>query len=180
MPDRPNILFIVAFPDEWKAGSTVSTPVSLLDLLPTFGEIAGVDDMLPHDGVSLQRTVEEDAADRMVFAQAHEAVGMPCIMARQGKYKFNYFHGYDGQLFDLESDPGEWHNLVNEASCEAVSERFRSRILERFDPETIAAENLESLYRRRLIRDTMTTQGRTWTHFPSFDARKGASDQYFA
>ena len=40
-------------------------------------------------------------------------------------------------------------------------------------------ENLASLYRRRLIRDSMTKNGQTWTHFPEYDARKGASDQYF-
>jgi hypothetical protein len=43
----------------------------------------------------------------MVFSQAHEAVGMPCIMARQGRFKYNYIHGYDPQLFDLQADPKE-------------------------------------------------------------------------
>ena len=46
------------------------------------------------------------------------------------------------------------------------------------DPEAVAAENLASLYRRRAIAQVMTSQGRTWCHFPSFDFRKGASDQY--
>ncbi|MEZ4675885.1 MAG: hypothetical protein R2932_16795 [Caldilineaceae bacterium] len=39
---------------------------------------------------------------------------MPCIMARQGDYKYNYIHGHAPQLFDLAADPGEWHNLATD------------------------------------------------------------------
>ena len=42
----------------------------------------------------------------------------------------------------------------------------------------MACENLASLKRRALIRDVMTSQGRTWAHYPEYDARKGALDQY--
>ena len=45
------------------------------------------------------------------FLQAHEAVGMPCIMARQQHFKYNYIHGHEDQLFDLDADPGETRNL---------------------------------------------------------------------
>jgi choline-sulfatase len=99
-------------------------------------------------------------------------------MARQGRYKYNYIHGYEPQLFDIEADPGEWHNLADEADHREAAEALRGRILERFDPDAMASENLASLYRRRLIRDTMTKQGHTWAHFPHFDARRGALDQY--
>ena len=42
----------------------------------------------------------------------------------------------------------------------------------------MARENLASLYRRRLIRDTMKRHGHTWSHDPAFDHRRGAMDQY--
>ena len=32
---------LMRFPDGWKAGTTFATPVSLLDLLPTFCQLAG-------------------------------------------------------------------------------------------------------------------------------------------
>ncbi len=85
---------IVRFPDRWKAGEKFATPVSLLDLLPTFCDLARVDDLLPHDGRSLMSLLQTDEPERVVVSQAHEAVGMPCIMARQGRFKFNYFHGF--------------------------------------------------------------------------------------
>jgi len=169
---------IVRFPDGWKAGTTHGAPVSLLDLLPTFCELAGVNELLPHDGESLLPQLENPPADRVVYAQAHEAVGMPCIMARQGRYKYNYIHGYAPQLFDLETDPGEWNNLAEDAAHRETADALRTRILSDFDPDRMQQENLASLYRRRLVRDTMLNHGQTWAHFPQFDARRGAMDQY--
>ena len=43
-------------------------------------------------GQSLIGLLENEPEDRIVFAQAHEAVGVPCLMARQGKYKYTYIH----------------------------------------------------------------------------------------
>ena len=173
---------IVRFPDGWRAGTTFSDPVSLIDLLPTFCDLAGGEDPPPPHGQSLVSAAADDA-DRVVFAQAHEAVGMPCIMARQGRYKYHYIHGFAPRLFDLDNDPGEWHNLSGEHAEDAhrqVEARLLARILDRFDPDVIAEENLDSLYRRRLIRDTMSRHGHTWSHEPGFDHRKGAMKQYLS
>ena len=169
---------LMRFPDRWKAGTVCDTPVSLIDLLPTFCQLADAPAELPHDGQSLLPIIDGAQSERTIFAQAHEAVGMPCIMARQGHYKYNYIHGYDDQLFDLKNDPGEWKNLCGDRSHAAVEQSLREQILAHFDPERMAQENLASLYRRRLIAEVMQEQGRTWCHFPRYDFRKGASDQY--
>lgn len=169
---------IVRFPDRWKAGTTCDIPVSLIDLLPTFCEVTGAEAALPHDGDSLIPLLAGGAPQRHIFAQAHEAVGTPCIMVRQDRYKYNYIHGYDDQLFDLEADPGEWNNLVDDPAHRQTAAALRRLILDRFDPEAIGRANLESLYRRRLIRDTMKRHGQTWTHYPRFEARRGTLAQY--
>ena len=172
------IPLIVRFPDQWQAGTTVETPTSLLDLLPTFCELAGAEASLPHDGTSLLPIIEGQQADRHIFAQAHEAVGAPCIMIREGRFKYNYIHGHPPQLFDLESDPGEWNNLAGAAEHAATETRLRELILDRFDPAKMAADNLDSLYRRRLIRDVMYKHDASWNHHTTFDPRRGALDQY--
>ena len=169
---------LVRFPDRYKSGFVCSTPVSLLDLLPTFCRQAGVDPELPHDGDDLVPIIDGGDADRTVFAQAHEAIGMPCVMARQGDHKYNYIHGHAPQLFNLARDPGEWRNLAEDPECADVEERLGGAILERFDPGRMADENLASLYRRRMIGETMKQQGHTWAHFPKYDYRKGAVEQY--
>ena len=65
---------LMRFPDGWKAGTTFATPVSLLDLLPTFCQLAGEEAVLPHDGENLLEVLENGTEDRCIFAQAHEAV----------------------------------------------------------------------------------------------------------
>ena len=48
----------------------------------------------------------------------------------------SYVHGHDTRLFDLAADPGEWKDLAaqrHDASCAPL-------ILERFDPDAIAAD----------------------------------------
>ncbi|MBT5872546.1 MAG: hypothetical protein HOH43_03925 [Candidatus Latescibacteria bacterium] len=169
---------IVRFPDRWKSGTCVETPTSLLDLLPTFCDLAGADDLLPHDGSNLISLLSGDDPGRTVYAQAHEAVGMPCIMARRGNHKYNYIHGFSPQLFDLKSDSGEWKNLAGKPEHAGLAASFRDDILDRFDPEAMAVENLASLRNRALIRDVMKAQGRTWAHTPIFNPQKGALDQY--
>lgn len=170
---------IVRFPDKWKAGTVHTTPVSLLDLVPTFSELCGHADMLPHDGESLIGQLSDGDPDRIVFSQAHEAIGMPCVMARQGCYKYNYIHGYDDQLFDVDADPGEWSNLAEDPAHKDTADRLRGAILKEFDPDWMEQENLESLYRRQLVRDVNLKHKRTWAHKVEWDQTKGAAGQYF-
>ena len=171
---------VVRFPDGWQRGAQVATPVSLLDLLPTFTELAQYTDTQPYDGDSLIGLLEAgEDPERIVYSQAHEAVGMPCIMARQGRYKYNYLHGYAPQLFDLESDPREWVNLAAQSDQTDRVRAMERSILERFgDPDDIHQRNLESLHRRRLIGRVLRDQGYTWSHDPGLDHRKGAMQQY--
>ena len=44
---------VARFPAGWQAGTVCDTPVSFIDLLPTFCEIAATEAALPHDGESL-------------------------------------------------------------------------------------------------------------------------------
>lgn len=104
---------------------------------------------------------------------------MPCSMARQGQYKYNYIHGHDPQLFDLKTDPGEWINLAADPAYSEIADGLRQAIIERFDPEAMVSRTNASLLRRQLIDQTMTRHGQTWCHFPEYDYRRGASDQTF-
>ena len=126
---------IVRFPDGWKAGTTCTTPASLVDLLPTFCELAGAEDLLPHDGDSLLPLIEGEREDRVVFAQAHEAVGVPCIMARQGRYKYVYHtpaddkHPAERELYDMKADPQEFHNLAGDPAHKDRITRMHALLL---------------------------------------------------
>jgi choline-sulfatase len=169
---------IVKYPDNRNAGTVVDTPVTTMDLLPTFCEMTGSNASQPFDGDSLIPLFENENPDRHVFVQAHEVVGVPCIMVRKGDWKYNYIHGHAPQLFNMKDDPKEWDNLAGTPENSEIETELKALILDEFDPDDIAAENLASIRRRAVIKEVMDKQGVTWTHYPEFDARKNALEQH--
>ncbi len=96
---------------------SVDEVVSLVDLYPTFMDMAG----LPHPddlaGVSLMPELQGGSADRpdAVLSQYHgNFANTGEFMIRRGAHKYIGYTGYEPQLFDLDKDPDEIHNLANE------------------------------------------------------------------
>lgn len=176
---------ILRFPDGRGAGRRVGTPTSLIDLAPTFAQIAGVpaELMAPTDGASLLPLCDggNDAnlvAERIVFGEYHsEGVYGPCFMARQGRHKLVLIHGGDGperRLFDLETDPLEWNDLSEQPDHRAVARALEAAILDRFDPQEIEARVRASIARRMVIDPAMKAQGARW----DYTACEGGSARY--
>lgn len=172
------IPLIVHFPDGSYAGRKVKEPVTLLDLLPTLLDVVGVsaEQRLPVDGESLIGLLERSHNpdhERHIFSEYHlEKVKAPCFMVRKGRYKYIYIHGYDRQLFDLEADPGEWHNLAGQPEMQDTEEALHTLILTQFDPDKIAADGAESIARREVIKAAMLRNDTHWDYSPYFDATK--------
>lgn len=176
------IPMIVRFPDRWKAGTQISTPVSLVDILPTTLDMADVptDKRLPHDGQSLMSLINSsDHGDRVAFAEIHsEGIHAPCFMVRRDRFKYIHVHGHDEQLFDVEADPGEWHNLIDAPEYQTIRADLKTILLQQFDPDEIDTEVQMSTNRRQLVREAMNRTGTSWDVVPSFDPRKNALSQY--
>jgi choline-sulfatase len=161
---------LLRFPGRRGAGTRVDRPVSLLDLTPTLLDVAGVPEAkrLPLPGTSLLLDDE-----RTIFSEYHvEKVRAPCFMARRGRHKLIYVHGHERRLFDVVSDPGEWTDLAGEETTREIEEGLLHEILERFDPDRIAADGAASVRRREVIRDAMARTGTSWDYAPFFDATK--------
>lgn len=157
------IPMIVRFPDKRHGGTKVKTPVNLVDLLPTVCELADVNDLAPHDGSSMLPFMEKEDPERTTFAEIHsEGIHGNCFMARKGKHKYIYIHNHDDQLFDLEADPHEWNNLANDPAHEKIRQQLKAEILAQFDPEAIEKKVVESLRRRKIIREAMRITGLRW------------------
>ena len=170
------------FPDGWQRGTVRPEPVNLIDLLPTFLDMAGVGEgeRLPVDGKSLMGLLDgSETGEREALSEFHsQGAHAPCFMIRRGAFKYVYIHGYDSQLFDLEADPGEWHNLAGQPEYREVEAQLKARILEQFDPDAIDQAVTESVRKRTLIRRAMEITGTRWDVEPRFDATKGITDQY--
>ncbi|MBN1402372.1 MAG: choline-sulfatase [Anaerolineae bacterium] len=164
---------IFRFPDGWQAGVTCRQPASLVDIVPTMLDLAGVEEHRPIDGHSLLPCMGGEERDRVVYSESHtNGVYAVCIMARQHEFKYIYIHGEKDQLFDVEADPGEWHNLVDDPAYAQVAQGMRDQILSRFDPDAIEAELQESLLARPIVHQATVANDTHWDHFPYFDATK--------
>jgi choline-sulfatase len=158
---------LVRLPNGARAGETVAAPVSLLDLAPTFLEVAGAETRLPLDG----RSLLDPGEDRIVFSEYHvEKVRAPCFMARKGRHKLVHVHGHDERLFDLDADPGEWDDLLGRPEVAEIEQELRGAIHAQFDVERLAEIGPASVARRELIARAMARNGTHWDYQPFVDA----------
>jgi uncharacterized sulfatase len=136
--------FIIRWPARVAPGSVCHTPVHVVDLFPTFMEVAGgtVPEGTTLDGVSIVPLLKQrpEPEDRALFSHHPEYVvafaKTPCSMVRKGHWKLiHYFgdyldptgcepkpHTLSGrfvlgrrtELYHLAEDPGEAHDLAAE------------------------------------------------------------------
>ena len=163
------------------AAGRVGAHVSLVDLLPTFLDLATdgrppapVD---PLDGRSLLPLIDrrEPGEHRIAIAEySSEGVCAASRMVREGRYKYVYTRGLPPMLFDLVADPHELENLAGSAAAAEAEARLRTRALEGWDPERVHARILASQRRRHFLRDVAQRSGRypNWAYQPFADASR--------
>ena len=105
---------------------------SLLDILPTFCDYAGISPPAVIRGTSLRPAIEGRPLDRP-FAVSELRYGGPereGRMMRSDHYKYIVFNGgaRPEQLFDLTLDPGETRNLARDRDSAAVLREQRGRL----------------------------------------------------
>ncbi len=98
---------------------------SLVDLYPTFTDIAGIDPPDDLDGHSLLPELRGESSSRpdWVLSEYHDT-SMPTgtFMLRQGDWKVVRYVGLAPHLFDLANDPDELHDRA--AECPDVLSRL--------------------------------------------------------
>jgi choline-sulfatase len=126
------------------SGRVVKQIASHVDLFPTIVQAVGAelseeDEGLP--GTSLWPAIEGDEADRPGFAEYH-AVGSKTgvFMLREGPLKLVYYVGMPPQLFDLEADPDEAHDLVKDGAGLERARSLEAKLRRICDPEAVDAQ----------------------------------------
>lgn len=155
----------------------VSETVSTMDLLPTLIDLVGgrAEALLPMDGKSLYPalTGAGPLADEVFGEYMGEGTVTPTVMIRRGKYKYFTSLVDEPQLFDLDNDPKELHNLAKSADHSIVSLKFANEVARKWDLQAIHDKVLSSQRMRRLCWAALK-KGRfeSWDYNPDDDGRK--------
>ncbi|MCH7598570.1 MAG: sulfatase-like hydrolase/transferase [Myxococcales bacterium] len=112
------IPFIMHAPGVIGSGRHVNTRVSQVDILPTIASLLGLEVPQPLDGVDLTQALDPD---RAVIAEAVEGQARFGWAGLAALYRgsLKYIDGPNPELFDLERDPLEAHNIFSERRREA-------------------------------------------------------------
>jgi arylsulfatase A-like enzyme len=98
-----------------QAGRRIEQPVSLVDIFPTLMDMADAPKPDWLEGESLMPGLLGGPSRHpdWVISEYHSNFqNTGSFMLRTGRWKYIVYPGYESQLFDLEEDPDETHNLA--------------------------------------------------------------------
>ena len=116
-------------------GSSIEQPVELRDFLPTFIDIAGGSVPPDMDGRSLLKLIQGQQEQWRPYIDMEHATCYSddnyWAALTDGKIKYIWnFHNGSEQLFDLREDPGETHNLSEDAAYQNKLSELRKMMVE--------------------------------------------------
>lgn len=150
----------------------VKESVSTMDLLPTLVDLSGgrMDSSLSIDGESLYPALcGHRTKDEVIGEYMGEGTISPVMMIRRGKWKYTCSLVDLPQLFDLEKDPQELHNVADseEPEYKKAAAAFAEEASRRWDLQKIHDDVLQSQRMRRLCWNALK-KGRfeSWDYQP--------------
>jgi len=132
-----NIPLIARFPARFSAGRCVDTPVSLVDIFPTFLATCGIDAPSHLDGLDLAELAKDPHLREMIYGAyvfgGRDDFNTANYMAMNRRWKYIYSSSEDRQfLFDLQRDPDETRNRAEIPTCKAQTNVMRADLIARF------------------------------------------------
>lgn len=172
--------FVMAGPGV--ANRTVPNVMSHLDLLPTLLDIAGegpssgVDlaDRAPDlDGRSLWPLAggDDDPVSETSGEYTAEMTSHPIFMIRRGDLKYIHCDTDPPLLYDVEADPLERTNLVDDPDHDGEAAEFAAEVAKRWNSDVIRDRVMASQRARHAIHQAtdQTAGTRSWDHLPAND-----------
>ncbi len=148
---------------------TVAT--SNLDIAPTLADLAGISmaDIMPWtDGISLLPLMRgEERTAPVLMEYAAEGSQAPLVGIRHNKWKYVHCALDPDQLFDLETDPQEMHNLAGDTAFLPILTWFQAQAKARWDMAAFDAQVRESQARRWVVYPALRNGAYfPWDHQP--------------
>ncbi len=139
---------IVSYPEQIPAGRVASALTEYMGLYPTLAELAGL--ALPAETTVVEMPDAPRRLDATSFADVvrdPDLEGPPAVyseynlrapdpryMIRTRRYKYVLNQGAMDELYDLEADPGEVVNRIDDPALRAVQGELREQLLAWYDP----------------------------------------------
>ena len=107
-------------------GTTISTPVSLIDIMPTMLDLAGADPAPYNIGQSLMPLIDDDYGTHdsgPVFTQVYGSLSI-----RSDDMRFIRYADGSEELYDTATDPGQHTNLATDPAYATTLETLREEL----------------------------------------------------
>ncbi|MCF6175624.1 MAG: sulfatase-like hydrolase/transferase [Victivallaceae bacterium] len=137
--DCTRIPFIIKEPNSKNAGKIISTPINHTDILPTLYEYAGFGTVPIFDGKSLVPVIAEtiDEATQFTYMEFtrhtinHDGNGgyQPIRAIVQQSYKLVINLLDSDELYNLDDDPDELDNLINDNNHAEIRDKLHQQLL---------------------------------------------------
>jgi arylsulfatase A-like enzyme len=141
---------IVSHPGTLPRGKVTSALTEYIGLCPTLAELCGLEPpcrttlvAMPGapekmDAVSFADILRDPGREGPPVAFSESQLRSPlCMyMARSRRYKYIFNDGATHELYDLEADPGEFVNRINDPALDAVRRDLHDRLFAWYDPRT--------------------------------------------
>jgi arylsulfatase A-like enzyme len=133
------IPLVIRYPKAIKPGTVIDEFALNVDFAPTILDCAGIPIPEDVDGKSLRPLLEGREVEwREDFLYEYYAYPdwhyvKPNKGIRTGKWKYIHYYDFprhEYELYDLENDPHEEHNLINDPVYKPVVEKLRKRLVE--------------------------------------------------
>jgi uncharacterized sulfatase len=131
--DMVRVPFLARMPGTVPAGRVSNALVSLVDLAPTFLETCGIGVPRSMTGLDLRPVLfgqNDRVRDHVLVENRHEPTTIHVKTYIDDRYKLTvYFNRDYGELFDLETDPGEFENLWDSPEHRELKAELTRRLL---------------------------------------------------
>ena len=154
--------------------------ISLMDLCPTVVQMGnggkefnrfGNEDS--HSFLNLLMDSKADWKDEAIFEYYGPGVELPWLAIRRGRWKYVFTKDNAPLLFNMETDPLEINNLVDDPQYASLVLKLDSAIKEGIDIDALTAQAINSKQTRVFLHNALKNcEGYKWDYQPKFDATK--------
>lgn len=147
--DLLRVPLIARYPGQIPAGKVTDALQSLVDITPTFLSMTGHNaplSMAGKDQSDVWRGKQERIRDHVVVEYRHQPTAMFLKSYVNQRYKLTVYYNREyGELFDLEEDPEELHNLWDDPKYKELKAELMHKFLwAEFETEPLYMERVSS------------------------------------